>query len=212
MKRAVAAVGAGILAVAAGLFLLGGASQPAGLTQAERDKLVGHLEKIQKELEAEVRGLSDAQWNFKPAPERWSVAEVCEHIAASEDLLFGLVTEQILKSPPDPSKKSAAAGKDDEVLKRLVDRSQKAQAPEQLQPVNRYGSPEDTLQRFAQSRRRTIEFVRTTDADLRSHFEENPVLGTLDAYQWLLFLSAHTERHLLQLQEVKADPGFPKKM
>jgi hypothetical protein len=32
----------------------------------------------------------------------------------------------------------------------------------------------------------------------------------MDAYQWLLFLCAHTERHLAQIREVKANAGFPK--
>ena len=32
----------------------------------------------------------------------------------------------------------------------------------------------------------------------------------LDCYEWILFLTAHSERHLKQILEVKADPGFPK--
>ena len=34
--------------------------------------------------------------------------------------------------------------------------------------------------------------------------------GTLDGYQWLLLLSTHSERHTAQIEEVKADPNFPK--
>jgi hypothetical protein len=33
----------------------------------------------------------------------------------------------------------------------------------------------------------------------------------MDAYEWLIFMSAHTKRHTLQIEEVKADPKFPKK-
>jgi len=35
-------------------------------------------------------------------------------------------------------------------------------------------------------------------------------MGMLDAYQWILLLSGHTERHTLQILEVKADPKYPK--
>jgi hypothetical protein len=38
----------------------------------------------------------------------------------------------------------------------------------------------------------------------------NPAVQEADAYQWLLFLSAHTERHTKQIEEVKATAGFPK--
>jgi hypothetical protein len=31
----------------------------------------------------------------------------------------------------------------------------------------------------------------------------------MDAYQWLLLLAAHTERHTAQIEEIKADPKFP---
>jgi hypothetical protein len=39
----------------------------------------------------------------------------------------------------------------------------------------------------------------------------SPVGQPLDAYQWVLYLSAHSERHTKQILEVKADPSFPKK-
>ena len=47
--------------------------------------------------------------------------------------------------------------------------------------------------------------------DLREHVTDSPLGMKLDAYQWVLFLAAHSERHLKQLLEVKADPNFPKK-
>jgi hypothetical protein len=58
------------------------------------------------------------------------------------------------------------------------------------------------------SRARTIEFLKATP-DLRDHVTES-FLGPMDAYQWLLYASAHTERHTKQIEEVKAGPNFPK--
>lgn len=40
---------------------------------------------------------------------------------------------------------------------------------------------------------------------------DRPLGKKLDGYQWVLFISAHSERHTKQINEVKADPGFPKK-
>ena len=52
--------------------------------------------------------------------------------------------------------------------------------------------------------------VRTTQDDLRDHFADHPVARTLDAYQWMLLLSAHTRRHTAQLNEVKTNPAYPR--
>lgn len=40
---------------------------------------------------------------------------------------------------------------------------------------------------------------------------ENPMMGMIDSYQWLLFAIGHSERHLMQLKEVKADAKYPVK-
>ena len=55
-----------------------------------------------------------------------------------------------------------------------------------------------------------MDYIRTTNDDLRDHFYSHPVFGPLDGYQWLLLLSAHSARHTEQIEEVKADPSFPK--
>jgi hypothetical protein len=67
------------------------------------------------------------------------------------------------------------------------------------------------VEAFRSNRDRTIEFVSTTQQDLRSHFSPHPAAGMLDCYQWTLLLAAHTDRHVQQMREVMADPGFPKK-
>jgi uncharacterized protein YciI len=175
------------------------------------DKLIAHLEKTWKTLEEETKGLTPEQWNFKSAPDRWSVADVYEHLAASEDFLFGLITERVLKSPAAPEKKDAAKqeANDALVLKAIPDRTNRVQAPEPLRPTNRFGSSDETRKQFAERRRRTIEFVRNSTQDLRAHFMDSPVIPGMDAYQWFLFISAHTMRHTEQIREVKADANFP---
>lgn len=146
--------------------------------------------------------------NFKPAPDRWSVAEVAEHIAAAEDLLYGSIQDKVMKAPARPAGEDVKAI-DDFVLAAIPDRTHKAQAPEPLKPTNRYTSLEGTLKHFNESRDRTIEFVKTGQG-LRDHAVESPLGKNLDAYEWALFIAAHSERHTKQILEVKADPNFPK--
>lgn len=179
------------------------------LSADDRKKGLAYLEKTRAAVLAATKGLSDAQWKFKPVPERWSVAETFEHIASAEDFLRGMVVEQALKGPARPAGEDVKAI-DEFVLKAIPDRTKKAKAPEPLIPTNRYGSVADTRKHFQTSRAETIALMKNTP-DLRDHAIDSPLGKKLDPYQWLLFIAAHSERHTKQIEEVKADPGFPKK-
>jgi hypothetical protein len=183
------------------------------LTQEERDRAVAELEGSKKAFLDATKGLSAAQWSFKAAPERWSVAECSEHIALAEGFIFGLVSERIMKAPANPEKRDAAKGKDELIIKMMQDRSHKATAPEPIDPA-KHGimAPEESVKLFLDNRGHTIEYIKTTQEDLRDHLFVHPVpaIGTLDGYQWIMLISGHTRRHTLQILEVKADPNFPK--
>lgn len=180
------------------------------LTPEERAAALKNLQATHDAFLQSIAGLSEKQWRFKPAPDRWSVAEVSEHIAISESTIFGFVQKQIMTLPADPSKRAEVAGKDEIILTRVPDRSHKAQAPEYLKPTNRWATEAELIKAFEDSRKATMDYVRTTNDDLRDHFGPHPVFGPLDAYQWILLISTHSERHTKQIDEVKADPNFPK--
>jgi len=178
------------------------------VTQAEKEHALQYLETTKKDVLDATKGLSEAQWNFKPAPDRWSVAQVMEHIAASEDFIRnGLLNEKVMVSPAgDPGRD--VKNIDAAVEAMVPDRSHKAQAPEPLIPNNRFGSPVGSLKHFLESREITEQFLRST-AGLRDHVMDGPV-GKMDGYEFILFIAAHSERHVKQINEVKADPNFPK--
>lgn len=189
------------------VLALAGAAH-AQASKADRDAMLAHLQKSQKALDAATKGLSPAQWNFKPAPDRWSIAEVYEHITLAEDFLRDLI-EQGVAAPAAPEKKAGDnAAKDAQVEKVVTDRSQKFQAPDPLKPTGRW-SVDQMKKEFAARRAKTRDFATHPADDLRTHFFAGPA-GELDAVQWVLFLSGHTERHTAQILEVEADPNFPK--
>lgn len=179
------------------------------LSADDRKKGLAYLEKTRAGVVAAVKGLSEAQLNFKAAPEKWSVAETLEHIASSEGMLFGLASTQAMQGPARPAGDDAKAI-DEFVLSAIPDRTKKASAPEPLIPKNRYGSAKEALAQFQKDRATTTAFMKNT-AGLRDHAIDSPLGKKLDPYQWLLFVAAHSERHTKQMLEVKADPKFPKK-
>jgi hypothetical protein len=189
------------------LLFLSVASFAQTLTPADREKGLQYLQQTRDAVVDATKGLSEAQLKFKSAPDRWSVAETLEHIALAEDFLFQNVTEKIMKAPAGPADRDTAKI-DAMVLAMIPDRSHKAQAPPPLVPTGRW-TPADTLDHFLKSRAKTIAFMQSTP-DLREHVADSPLGQPLDAYEWLLFIAAHSERHTKQILEVKADPNFPK--
>ena len=192
------------------LVLIAGASAVSAqeVTQAEKDKALQYLETTRKNVLEATRGLSEAQWNFKPAPDRWSVAQVMEHIAAAEDFIRGLIKEKVMMAPAGEPGRDVKKT-DDGVLAMVPDRTNKAQAPEPLVPTNRFGSPDGSIRHFLESRTTTEDFLKTATG-LRDHVTDSP-MGKLDGYEFVLLIAAHSERHTKQINEVKADPNFPKK-
>ncbi len=196
------------LAFAVTLALCFAASATAqDITPAERDKALHYLGDTRNQLVEAVKGLSEAQWKFKPAPDRWSVAEVVEHLAVLQDLFVNNLCTQLKTAPagrPDTDVKNLDAI----ILAKVPDRSTKVQAPDNLVPTGRW-TPQASLERFLDDRRETANFL-TSGTNLRGHVLNHPALGPLDAYEWVLAVAAHTERHTKQILEVKGDPHFPR--
>jgi uncharacterized damage-inducible protein DinB len=190
------------------VLILGAFALGQALTPADKDAGTKHLDETRDGVVAATKGLSDAQMKFKPAPDRWSVAETLEHIALAEDFIFQNITDKIMKAPAGAADRDTAKI-DGMVLAMIPDRSHKAQAPPELVPTGRW-SPSETLDRFVKSRAKTEAFLESTP-DLRAHVVDSPLGQPLDAYEWILFISAHSQRHTKQILEVKADPNFPKK-
>jgi hypothetical protein len=197
------------MAVGAALAFAAANVRAQETTQADKDKALAYLQSTKKGVLDATKGLSEAQWNFKPATDEWSVAECAEHIAATEDLIRGMAVDKVMNAPAAPDRDIAKI--DAGIMAMIPDRSQKAQAPDELKPTNRFGSPEGSLKHFAESRTATENFLMDT-LDLRAHAVDSPIGGPkLDAYEWVLLVSAHSQRHTKQIEEVKADPNFPKK-
>jgi len=181
--------------------------QAEGLSQKDRDFAMSYLHATRKQVLDAVDGLTEAQWKFKQADDRWSVAQVLEHIVVTERALLGMV--QKTASGPASPVPEASKVKDEDIMKMISSREKKVQAPEQLRPTGSLGTGASEIEQFKQARDATINYVQTTNDDLRAHSGKSP-LGQVDCVQWLLYIGAHSERHLAQILEVKADPKFPK--
>lgn len=181
------------------------------MTQEDRAKLIKYLKDSEQQLLSAIENLSDAQWRFKSAADRWSVGEVAEHIYLAEALLFA-AAERALASKPNPDWAEKTKGKTEFIERVMVGRMGKAQAPEQIVPSGKL-TRDELIARFKEARAKTLKFAETTDLPLKSHTADHPfpVFGTLSAYQWVIYIPLHNIRHNQQIAEVKAHPDYPKK-
>ena len=169
------------LAALTGAVVFSSSLLAGDVTKADRDMLVDHLKRT----------------------------ETSEHITKAEDLLRSTV-EGMMKAPAAPDILAKTKGKEEVILKNIPDRTRKAQAPEPLVPKGTFATKAALIEAFKAARAKTLA-IATGTSDLRAYGMAGFPIGEIDAYQGILFLSAHTERHTKQIEEVKATAGYPAK-
>jgi hypothetical protein len=182
----------------------------ARMTPEERTKVLNWLEESRQEFLAAVGGLSEEQWKWKPGPDRWSVAETAEHVVLAEASLFGRV-QKAISSQANPAWEEKTKGKTEFIERVMAPRLGKAQAPESLVPKGVMTAAQ-IKERFEKQGADIVKFAKETEVSLKQYTSEHPfpAFGTLNAYQWLIYVPLHTMRHDKQIAEVKAAAGYPK--
>jgi hypothetical protein len=178
------------------------------MTKEERANALQWLEESRAEFLAAVDGLTEAQWKWKPAPDRWSVGEVAEHVVLAEAGQFANV-KKCIAAMPDPDWEAKSKGKTERLVAVLAPRLGRAQAPEAIVPKGAMTQAE-ARERFLKLRAEIVKFAAETDAPLKQGIVDNAFFGPLNGYQWLIYAPLHTMRHDKQIAEVKATLGYPK--
>jgi hypothetical protein len=207
------------------------------ISDSDRAYLVSHLAMTRDFVRDTTRDLTTKQWLYKSDERRWSIAQCIDHLARTEAYVLALVRDRMLRSdaPLAGAFPSTARGRpsvteiprrmssvdDGIILRWMTDRTTALATPlEERQPIEEvaprasFNDPRTALDEFLKARAATIEYAQTTNDDLRGHFTLSPMAGFpdakyTDAYQWLLRMSAHTERHLMQVQEVRRTRTYP---
>jgi len=171
------------------------------LTGTERAHVIRLLHDSENEFLKLTSGLTDSQWTWKAAPDRWSVEQTAEHLVLGERAMLGKITEA-LASPENPDWEEQDARKTKFLDRVLPDRSRKATAPAPLEPHHHW-TRDETIGRYKEGRARTLRFAQEVDRTMKDHAAEHPfpVFNTLNAYHWLLYIPLHNVRHNQQIAE-----------
>jgi hypothetical protein len=175
------------------------------LTESERERASTYLDETRNALLREIDGLSEARWTFKPALDRWSIAEILEHLA----IVGNRVEDTLAQLPQAPAPPAGYDPKitDETVVKATAEPTTKFQAPSVISPSGRL-TPASALDHFITSCG-SIDATLQSGSHLRGHVLSHPVVGPLDGYQWILLVAAHIARHTKQVRDVKTAPSFP---
>lgn len=179
------------------------------ITKQERKAVIKALKTSEKNLEKAIKGLSTAQLDYTPSSDAWGVGDCVKHLAASEGGLRQML-DASLAAPANPEKRSEVKMSDAEFTAMMTSRENKAKTFAALEPKNTsFKSVEEAMAAFKTLRAQLIEMVKNNNSDMRNHVSALP-FGSVDAYQMILLIAGHTNRHVAQINEVKANAAFPK--
>jgi hypothetical protein len=192
------------------------AAAPKTLAASELEQARLFIEQARNGAVGATKGLSEAQWKFKPATGGWSIAEIAEHMVVVQERILGGILDKLATAPPAPADHDCAQV-DSIVINQFPNRLSKFKGPESAHPTGRY-APNEAVERLVRNCGRLTECLESV-RDLRQHCVDSLPLkavskgayNAMDGYQWILAAAAHTERHTKQILEVMADPKFPEK-
>jgi hypothetical protein len=173
------------------------------MTDGERQRLLAHFELTEAWLVSELAGLSEAQLRFRMTPESWSITEVVEHLAIAEPQYWQQVQDSLKENATTYKSESTDAA----ILWYGIDRTNRQRTGEARVPHGKYSNARGALDDFRKLRSTMVQYAKASGDDVRGR---KLVGGNMDVYQWLLMISTHSQRHILQIREVKADAKYPR--
>jgi uncharacterized damage-inducible protein DinB len=175
----------------------------AQITDLERQRLVAHLEMTSAWLDDELAGVTPAQAAFRPGPGAWSILDVLDHLVVVGPIYWKNLQEA---TPTGPAR--AGIMNDVDVLWYGIDRTNRETALTTEEPSRTIADLASGLKAYRAAHARLLQYVRTTKDDLRRRLVARQ---QSDAYQWALLISTHEQRHILQIREIKAHAGYPRR-
>ncbi|SRR5690606_29327894 len=155
------------------------------------------LSKARQQVIREIQSLNNEKLNAKPAPDEWSIAQICYHL-----VLVELATIKAIKAGLKKESKGKPERKD---VSTTLDRSEKIKAPRAVQPDDRNFELHELLDSFANSRNQLIWTLQGIEdkSVLKEKSLHHPGFGELALDQWVELIPYHELRHLEQIREVR---------
>jgi hypothetical protein len=145
----------------------------------------------------------DKELHFKSSPDSWNMLECTEHVC-----LVNRNVARILETPPPPSydnKQSElySEGKLNHLL--VTKRDVKRKSPDPVTPKGIFENAEEAKDMIYTDVERILNTLDQEDITSQTHTVSHHALGEMTKTDWLHFMLAHTQRHLMQMEEIKKE-------
>jgi hypothetical protein len=163
-----------------------------------RSDILQILESSREDFNAAAGGVAESQATVRPEAGRWSILECVEHVTSVEERFLGRLEQAPRLETPRVDKQKEA-----ELLQRVTNRANRAEAPEPVRPVGRFKSLSQALDQFNAGRSRTMRFAEGRAADLYWLSTDHPRFGSMNGTEFLMIIAGHARRHAEQIREVR---------
>lgn len=179
---------------------------PASAQDASKAKIEALLKKSAEEFLQVIDNVSPEQWNFKAGNIRHSIGEEAEHVSFAEQELQKVI-QAALRAPTDAKKGAELKGKEEKVRELLLDEEKSA---ENFRPRGRINSKLEVLEYFAAAHNKLLQLLAgAQELDTHVYKHPNKNYGELTARQWFYYVAYHKQRHVKQIETIKAHPDYP---
>jgi uncharacterized damage-inducible protein DinB len=165
------------------------------------------LSESRANLRAAVEAVPPAARAQKPAPDRWSINEVLEHLSLVETLFTNRIATAIDKARDEGlglEQASERAPLPANIETIVADRSNPRTAPEAARPQGNLDAT-TAWHRVEQARAVLRDTLGAADGlALSAVMESHPFFGALSVYQFAELIAAHEGRHTAQVKEIAA--------
>jgi hypothetical protein len=169
------------------------------------EELLRHLDANRVVLRAAVDDVPPALRDVRPAPDRWSVAEVLEHLKRVEEQLTRLLSMKLSEAQAAGALgPESATGPvvDPRAHRAVLDRRRQVVAGDRVLPRGQLDSSA-ALAALETTRAGLLELLSAYDGvAIAAVTHPHPILGPIDAYQWFAFIGSHEARHAAQIREI----------
>lgn len=169
---------------------------------------------VREDAEMLVEGISDTRFNWKPSPEKWSIAQCLDHLNSGWGALPKL--DRVIAAAGEQGVRSGGPYRHPLLGKLYLRFTEpppmiRVPAPRRFRPAPER-SISDVVPRFLQLQREILTRIESADGlDLGRIRLSSPISRRfrISLGQWFGFLAAHERRHLWQAWQVRRHPAFP---
>ncbi|HQV60138.1 MAG: hypothetical protein IPN39_14960 [Chitinophagaceae bacterium] len=189
---------------------LAGTLNNNSVSQQERKVVLEQLKTGKKDLLNEIKDLSDKQLSYVSPSTGLSVRKCMFQAAQTEKTMWEILNNAV-KGPANPEKRLIISFTDNDLVERVKEGKLSPPVDIIFKQANApWNNITAAVTDFKDLRSDRIKYMRTSTEDLRNHVLQTS-FGWIDCYQYILVITAETNRYIEQIKAIKSEKKFPRK-